>query len=236
MIENGIFHKFMCEKRDFHVHDRKSWFHVNFQPITCSHMKNLYFTYHEKPIGPSPSDKVNSQSICKMYTNLQLTELIINLELLAQGVGGRRGTPSWESVGMRCDFVPHSWHLDNLSQIWPCPPFYSALVGSHFESPPFSACRRFFCGAFADKLLIFSSAIAMCVAWSAWSIFSENVTSWSKQQNVHRKLLYLWNSPRNLSKLCDRHKNSKGWDDQYLTHGGRETHICVNKQGHHWSR
>ena len=28
---------------------------------------------------------------------------------------------------------------------WPCLPFYSDLVGSHFESLPFSACRRYFC-------------------------------------------------------------------------------------------
>ena len=29
--------------------------------------------------------------------------------------------------------------------IWPCLPFYSDLVGSHFKSPPFSVCRRSFC-------------------------------------------------------------------------------------------
>ena len=42
---------------------------------------------------------------------------------------------------------PHFHHLDDLfvSQIWPCVPSYSYLVGSHFKCPPFSACRRSFC-------------------------------------------------------------------------------------------
>ena len=35
--------------------------------------------------------------------------------------------------------------------------FYSDLVGSHFESPPFSACRRSFCPPKTDQMLSFYS-------------------------------------------------------------------------------
>ena len=35
-------------------------------------------------------------------------------------------------------------------KIWPCLPFYSDLVGSHFKSPHFSACRRSFWWLFND--------------------------------------------------------------------------------------
>ena len=36
------------------------------------------------------------------------------------------------------------WTIFLSPQIWPCLPFYSDLVGSHFESSPSSACRRSF--------------------------------------------------------------------------------------------
>ena len=53
-----------------------------------------------------------------------------------------------ESLGMHRGFAPLFWHLDYLitsPPILPCLLFHSDLVGSHFESPPFSACRRSFC-------------------------------------------------------------------------------------------
>ena len=69
------------------------------------------------------------------------------IETPGWGWGGVGALPLWESVGMCCSFAPHFRHLDDLfaPQIWPCLPFHSDLVGSCFQSPPFSACRRSFC-------------------------------------------------------------------------------------------
>ena len=46
-------------------------------------------------------------------------------------------SPLWESVGMRSGFASHFRHHFVPKKNWPCLPFYSDLVGSHFEKPHF---------------------------------------------------------------------------------------------------
>ena len=66
------------------------------------------------------------------------------------GGGGGGALPIWESVGMRRGFAPHFRHLDDPPppQIWPCLPFYSDLVGSHFEAPHFQHVDDLFASKF----------------------------------------------------------------------------------------
>ena len=63
---------------------------------------------------------------------------------------GGGGTPSLRvsRYALRFCFCPPfsaSGQSFCLPKIWPCLPFYSDLVGSHFKSLPFSVCRWTFC-------------------------------------------------------------------------------------------
>ena len=75
------------------------------------------------------------------------------------GGGGGGGSLLRVSRCMLRGFAPYFRHLGDLfapPQIWPCLPFHSHLVGSHFESPQFSACRRSSCPPKCTKSIILS--------------------------------------------------------------------------------
>ena len=58
--------------------------------------------------------------------------------------------PLWESVGMRAVLPPifGIWTIFLPPKIWPCVPFYSDLVGSHFEAPHFQHVDDLFASKF----------------------------------------------------------------------------------------
>ena len=58
--------------------------------------------------------------------------------------------PFWESVGMRRGFASifGIWTIFLPPKIWPCLPFYSDLVGSHFEAPHFQHVDDLFASKF----------------------------------------------------------------------------------------
>ena len=73
-----------------------------------------------------------------------------------------RGGGGGESVGMCRGFAPGFSAYGRSfypPQIWPCLLFYSDLVGSHFKSPPFSACRRSFCSQNWVNLSFYSDLV-----------------------------------------------------------------------------